>query len=250
MLQARVATMLREKVNILSSAELMMLFMLGCPGKWETINVFNSETDASERSMSNSRSEDFQELHQHYNFRTVMAPHEISLRIHRICGAEGEETKLILQLFHPSFIEGFVWQDWINSVMGFIKGMKIQAENLDQVQKQVVEWRTRMPVKIKLSKDMLSVTALHSAVPDLPGTLRIWTGWPIFDIKIAQFAMNNWMRAAGFLCGLSDVVRPMIENWDVQFKKEVERAEEGILEILRNHRRWSIAFGLVLGRGT
>ena len=78
----------------------------------------------------------------------------------------------------------------------------------------------------------MTVSAPHADLPDLPGDIRIWTGWPIFDIKIVQFEMNEWMRRAGFVCGYSDMVYPMVENWDEEFSQEVKRAEEGLLKIL------------------
>jgi len=28
-------------------------------------------------------------------------------------------------------------------------------------------------------------------VPDLPGDIWIWTGWPLFDIKVVQFEFNQ-----------------------------------------------------------
>ena len=64
----------------------------------------------------------------------------------------------------------------------------------------------------------MTVSEPHADLPDLPGNIRIWTGWPIFDIKIAQHEMNAWMRSAGFVRGYGEspyrTISPLVIWYD------------------------------------
>lgn len=40
------------------------------------------------------------------------------------------------------------------------------------------------------------------------GPMRVWMAWLIFDVKVAQFEMNEWMQAAGYISDFCDAVRP------------------------------------------
>lgn len=61
-------------------------------------------------------------------------------------------------------------------------------------------------------------------------------GWPLFNVNVVQFEMNQWMYAAGFLHGFCDVVQPRVKDWDKRIKVEIERAEKGLLKILEWNR--------------
>ena len=74
----------------------------------------------------------------------------------------------------------------------------------------------------------------HPELSDLPGDIRVWTGWPIFDMKVVQFEMNQWMEAAGLMRGFGEAIRPEVENW--QIENEIERAQEGLSKIMEWNR--------------
>lgn len=61
-------------------------------------------------------------------------------------------------------------------------------------------------------------------LPSLRGDTQYWTGWPFFDIKIAHFEMNAWMRASGCLEGHCDFVHH-------DFEEDVENAEAGLMKL-------------------
>ena len=166
-------------------------------------------------------------------FGTILAPYDIRVRIENPYDETNDETTLIMQLVHPSSVQQFIWEDWINCAMGFIKGLDLAvAERPNLYPKCSLQWRTRTPVKVDLSRPIVTISKPHPELPHLPGVIRIWTGWPLFDIKVAQFEINNWMRAAGFLIGFNDVARPVMGCCKLYFRREVEKAEEGLLKIL------------------
>lgn len=78
----------------------------------------------------------------------------------------------------------------------------------------------------------MSISAPDSEIPLLPGDIRVWAGWPLFDIKVVQFEMNQWMQAAGLIDGPSDIIRPHIDSFYSTLHEEVEHAEAGLLKIM------------------
>jgi len=111
--------------------------------------------------------------------------------------------------------------------MGFMKSQD-DALGRTELQCGTFPWRKRTPRKVNLSNPLVSVRTTCESVPNtMRGDIRIWTGWPFFDIKIVHFEMNEWLRASGCLNGYSE----MVLSDDYNFEEEVQNAEEGLKEI-------------------
>ena len=81
-LQDMVVRNREKKKKMPSCVELIMLFILGCPGKWEEFEDSSSEAATDE--VSGSGDDDAQEVLACYDFQTLVAPHDITLRIQAI----------------------------------------------------------------------------------------------------------------------------------------------------------------------
>lgn len=95
----------------------------------------------------------------------------------------------------------FQWENWINAAMGLMAG-------LNQRQKTKVEesgYKFNGPLdmikRVDLSNSILMLTPYHSQLENLPASVMIWTGWPLFDLRVCQFEKNQLMDAYGPLQG-------------------------------------------------
>lgn len=128
-----------------------------------------------------------------------------------------KEKKVEIDLISGASAEAFHWEDWINSVMGYLKAPD-DALSTKEIEDGTAQWRKRTPCKANLSRPMVTITNSCKEVQNLDGDIQIWTGWPFFDIKTAQFEMNEWMRAAGCLYGYGE----MVESSYFKFGKKLE----------------------------
>jgi len=155
-----------------------------------------------------------------------LAPQYIKVKI-EILETEGKDEKNVtISLATGESVTVFNWEDWVNSAMGFMKGMEDAMSN-DEIEDGTKRWRKRTPRKVNLSGPIVTVPGPSEELPDLLGDIQVWTGWPFFDIKITQFEMNEWMRASGCLNGYCEV----LESEEFHFDVEVENAEEGLMEM-------------------
>jgi len=115
-------------------------------------------------------------------------------------GEGNEEKNVSIELIAAASVTEFRWEDWINSAMGFIKGADDYLTSKER-DAGTVPWRKRTPRKVNLKMPLVKVSPTHEDLPDLRGDIQVWGGWPFFDIKIAQFEINEWMRASGCLTG-------------------------------------------------
>lgn len=116
--------------------------------------------------------------------------------------------------------------------MGYMKGMDDLLDGVPGRDK----YGKMTPAKADLERPMVTISRRGIPKLKLPGDIPIWMGWPMFNVKLVQFEMNQWMHAAGFLCGFCHVVQPRIEHWDNRIKNEIDRAEAGLLNILEWNR--------------
>lgn len=116
-----------------------------------------------------------------------------------------------MKLVAENTVETFLWADWIDAAMGSLKGVDGVYDA-----KEEINWRARTPSKCDLSRPLLTIQKDHPELPELPGDIRVWTGWPLFDIKVVQIEINQWMQAAGFMHGFGEVVRPEVEWWSAE----------------------------------
>lgn len=133
----------------------------------------------------------------------------------------------------------FKWADWIDSAMGFLKGIDdhLERNNLGQVPEHILYWRKRTPSKCDLTRPLLTIPKGHPEFPQLKGDIRIWTGWPFFDIKLVHFEMNQCLNAAGLMRGFRKIHWSTAKDWETKFKEEVKCAEEGLQRITEWNRK-------------
>ncbi len=221
-LQREVAEMSMDEGNLPASAALIMLFILGFPlldvyqiqdDDFSSQNSREVVHDASASSSSNTHcSINLDGLV--YRAWTPLSPQDISLIIRHDIG--GGTTSLHLQ--NDSGDERFIWQDWVEAAMGFMKGFE--------------DWKNgelgygRRIVKPNLGKPMVEVCPLHvdddgiEPVVEKTSTVRFWTGWPAFDLKICKFEVDQWLSACNIDYG----------NW--QADEVIACAERVIGEII------------------
>ena len=120
------------------------------------------------------------------------------------------------------------------AAMGSIKGMDNVMEG--ELPEHIVYWRKRTPSKCDLTIPIQTISAPNPEIPNLLGDIRVWMGWPFFDIKLVHFEMNQWLQAVGLMYGFN-IVRPKVRYWERKVMEEVKRAEEGLLRIMEWNRR-------------
>lgn len=103
---------------------------------------------------------------------------------------------------------------------------------LNLVPGHIRNWMKKTPSKCDLTRPLLLIRKGHSELPDLSGDIRVWTGWPIFNVKVVQFEINQWMQATGLVNGLGVIVRPQEEYLENVIHDEVELAEAALLKIM------------------
>lgn len=156
----------------------------------------------------------------------------------------------------------FVWQHWINAAMGFMKGMDEEAEQggdsegargtADDDESLHVKRRI---AKADLSRSILRISTDHADLDmkHLSRELVVFTGWPIFDVRIDTFELNQWLSASGndptqissriseldrlvdkCALGGDEWKRFKEEREKVQeaFDEEVQKAEEALAQIM------------------
>jgi len=188
-LQETIAGMDTTEVNLPSCIELILLFILGLPGGMRRTGTVSSP-QISERGRSG--------LINSLEFHPSIAPQNVKVRV-QIFEIEGKKDNNVeIDLVSGASDTVFHWEDWINSVMGFIKWHDIDRSDIE---KEVGRspWRKRTPRKVNLRGPLVTVSGPCQELRLHRGEMQVWTGWPFFDIKIVQFEMDEWMRARGYL---------------------------------------------------
>ena len=65
-------------------------------------------------------------------------------------------------------------------------------------------------------------------------SLKVWIGWPPFDVHICKFEMEQWLKACDIDLAAHRLVPEDRENWDwlEHVDKEIERAEMVIESVI------------------
>lgn len=243
LLQESIANMDRSGRDMLSSPHLIMLFILAFPEvKRENLlsnysaDQMISTTSSGYASDDDNSSDDRTPYPYNYDFVTPFAPQNIRVNV-KLLDCRGE-TNIRFQLVAEESEKNFSWAYWIDSAMGFIRGVDdlIADENPRTIPEHILNWRKRTPAKFDPDRSFVIVHQNDPELSDLPGDIPIWTAWPMFDIKVVQFEMNKWMQKTGLMHGFGDAVRPEIEYWELEVYKEVDRAEAGLLKIMKWNR--------------
>ncbi len=222
-LQREVAQTWSKDENLPKKAALFMLFMLGFPclrmEKVQDAEIWVQESQDKAREGSPSSSSNFDRSVdvsvQVWRVRTALAPQDTSLMIR----LDSTNHRVSLRLQTSSDNRRFIWQDWIDAAMGFMKGAEMRADGDCGYGRQIV--------RADLRKSMVELCPLRvdgygiEAVVKKTSTARVWLGWLAFDVKICKFEMEQWLVAYGV-----DITR---ELQFLRTYREIAQAEEEIV---------------------
>ena len=148
---------------------------------------------------------------------TALMPQDISLIIQVDCTTH----TVSLRLQTSSGDERFMWQNWVDAAMGFMKGAEERGGDDCGHGRQIVRVDLRKPMvemcPLRLEEDGIE------AVVKKTTTARVWLGWPVFDTAICKFEIEQWLTA----CDV-DVNGDLAYMERVKAKYEVAQAEEVI----------------------
>lgn len=225
-LQEAIAGLDRVYKDMPASPHLIILFILAFSGisvcdphresRWRSVSAESSEHP----SVPSTEHDDIPG----YSFGSPLAPQAIQVYLHR-CD-ENDEARISLKLIAGSSVDAFKWTDWIDAAMGYMKGA-----DAGYTADHELKWRKRTPAKCDLTRPLPVIPKGHPELPELKGDIRVWTGWPIFDVKVVQFEMNQWMGASGLMRGFGEVVPRAVEEWNDDISEEDTRTEAGLFKI-------------------
>ncbi len=114
---------------------------------------------------------------------------------------------MCLRLKNDSGDTRFLWQDWLDAAMGCMKGFE-EGENGGKEYGQIIVGKKhkelryeRNIVRVELGAPMVELCSLRVDKPGIERvvqrtrTVRVWTGWPTFDVRICKFEVDQWLHA-------------------------------------------------------
>ncbi len=181
---------------------------------------------------------------------TSLAPQNISVLIRVNLDAQ----IVSLSLENDSGNERFIWQDWVDAIMGCMIGFEERRGG------EVKDNRTI--VRSDLRKSALELNPFQSNTDGLiepTSTAQIWMGWPAFDMNICKFEVEQWLAACEIdLWSYRDSTNSNPRNWSQFSKKNVlngwsrprlsPSVRKGILKLFRFDYRISRGDGVFLKR--
>ncbi len=218
-LQKKVARTWNKDENLPGQAALVMLFILGFPYflvediQDPEINIEEMENEVQDELGSQSSNQDHSmDLGVHeLRLWTALAPQDISLMLR----LDLRERTVSMTLRNDAGDARFIWQDWVDAAMGYMKGCG----------------RDIMPPELR--KPMLELCPFRAnedgtgEVVERTKAVRVWLGWPVFDMRICKFELEQWFDS--YNVNPSIDLDP-VEQWDVDYK--IERAEWEIRTIV------------------
>ena len=235
-LQREVARISKEHQNLPSNNALVMLFFLGfpileiCRTQESEVEARDNNTDVWESVESSSQSHHAVNLsdvsNRIWKVTSKLAPQDIWIEI-RI--DKNRETCTV-GLKKGSEVSRFVWQDWVDAAMGFMAGYN------DACGRMGYERKTR---RADLQDAIVELCPLR--VDDYERVIetskvRVWMGWPPFDVHICKFETEQWLNAFDI-----DLAAHRLANFDIDYRnislfdevdEELERAEKTIESVV------------------
>ena len=160
-----------------------------------------------------------------WKLNTDLAPQDVSIEI-RI---DTDAHKCFLILKKGDTVSRFAWQDWVDAAMGFLS-----------------RWNDRNGAQVKYERKIRR-TDLRDAMVVLPplrmgdeetsietSDVKVWMGWPPFDVRICKFEMEQWLNAFNIDLGTHRLVPDGSEHKQTRkdLGKEIGRAEKVIETVL------------------
>ncbi len=120
---------------------------------------------------------------------TPLAPQHISLLIQ----IDKRNCTVSLRLENDSGDTRFIRQKWVDAAMGWMKGFEEGKDGKRGYGRKIV--------KAELRKPMVELCPLHVRYDEIEEvvqktrTTRVWTGWPVFDVRICKVEVDQWLGA-------------------------------------------------------
>ncbi len=164
-----------ENANLTANRLLIMLFLLGFP----TLDMKNEASPVVDAMV-------------HVNVlnrcvSTFLAPQNISVLIRVDSNPNAREVSLSLK--NDSDDKCFKWQDWVDAIMGCMKGFE-GRRGRKMSNRTIVRSDLRTPV-LKLNPFRPNTVGRTEET----NVARIWMGWPAFDMNICKFEVEQWLAA-------------------------------------------------------
>ncbi len=152
---------------------------------------------------------------------TALAPQDISLMLR----VDLLEKGVSLTLRNDSGDARFIWQDWVDAAMGYMKGFEVHDDGDFGYGRQIARADLRKPMvelcPLRVSDDVIEPIVKRT------DSARMWTGWPPFDVQICKFELEQWFNA----CDTN--LRLVIEGvgfWSAEREvRSVERVIEAVV---------------------
>ncbi len=213
-LHTEIARTYRGHEDLPSSAPLMMLFILAFPQV--SIEEIVNEENGYEIIAVNPNSGDCDGKKSDESTSTSSSSHcevNVSERVLRLWAefVPSDVTVLIrqnlvtsqatLKLTSKCHDARFIWDDWVNAMVGFMKGMMLYKEETpkrDDIDYQPANVGMFPLHRVNLREPMLELCPLHmkpNGTVFQSDIVRVWTGWPPFDWRVCQFEVDQWLGA-------------------------------------------------------
>ncbi len=231
-LQKLVTETRSEDENLPGNAAMVMLFMLGFPFlRMEKVQeaeiCIQSQEEVHEESVSSSSNRERSvDVNVHvWRVSTALAPQDISLMLR----LDLTKRTVSLRLRNSGSDGRFLWQDWVDAVMGYMKGAEERGDDDLGYGRQIMRPDLRKPI-VELCPLRVDEDGIEAVVKKTK-TARIWEGWPMFDVGICKFEMDQWLAACDVKVNRDSGFR---EREKTEY--EVEQAEQEIERIVQAER--------------
>ncbi len=202
-LQRIVAKMPKEEEKFSGNAALIMLFILGFPllqidePQEPEVRGQDGRDNAHEGRVS-SPSNTTRTIELSVEVRrawTPLAPQHISLVIQ----IDKRNRTASLRLENNSGDTRFIWQKWVDAAMGCMKGFEEGKDGKKGYGRKIVKAELRKPMvelcPLRVIDDGMGTTV------ETTRTARVWMGWPVFDVRICKFEVDQWVDACNIDVG-------------------------------------------------
>ncbi len=184
--------------NLAGNAALIFLFLLGFPlldmEEVQADEPGRQETQEEVQEMNiRSFSNNYQSVDVGgyvYRLWTALAPQDFSLML-RV-----DLTKRIvsLSLRNDGGNSQFIWQDWVDSAMGYMKGLEETDIGNCGYGRKIVRADLRKPI-VEISPLRVNEDGIEPEVQETT-TARVWMGWLPFHEGICKFELDQWLALA------------------------------------------------------
>ena len=227
-LQREVVRISNGDLNLPSSNALIMLFLLGFPDLLmdavDDSEVETHDSSADVRSGNTSLSQSYHSVNvsnRRWKGRTNLAPQDIWIEIRM----DVEMKRCWVGLKKGNEISRFVWQEWVDAVMGFMAGYNDRGGGKVKYDRKIR--------RSDLRDGMVSLCPMRTNDDERvveTSIVGVWMGWPPFDVHICKFEMEQWLKACDIDLSAHRLVSEDCENWDMfhHVDEEIERAERVI----------------------